>query len=96
MIWMIIWYWLLVVFSAADIVITNVALSIGTPYYESNFLIVPIVDHLVELKILVVIVVVAIAIGVEIMNEESGWVPISFASCCTFLIVMANFARILS
>lgn len=94
MIWMGIWYWLLIAFSAADIIITNTALSLGTPYYESNLLISSAVEHIVELKLLVIIVVVAISIGVEIIEEETGWVPLSFAACCSFLIVVENFTRI--
>jgi len=93
MIWSVIWYWLLLIFTAADIITTKIALSIGKPFYETNHLILPIVDHIVELKILVVVVVVSLAILYEKLYEGKGWVPLAIGSCFTFVIVLSNILK---
>jgi hypothetical protein len=90
MIWAVIWYWIFLVFTAADIITTKIALSIGKPYYESNLLISPIIEHMVELKILVVVVVVSLAILYEKLYKGDGWVPLAMGSCFTFKIVLSN------
>jgi hypothetical protein len=88
MIWAAIWYWLLVIFTAADVVTTKVWLASGG--IEANPFLAPVIEHLIPIKILFLIVMAAIVISVERTSRGDGWIPLASASVVTLVAVLNN------
>lgn len=75
MIWAVIWYWLLAVFTAADIITTKIALSNGGR--EVNPFMVGLVDHIVEVKFVFLLLVMLMIIWMESRKENTAWIPVA-------------------
>lgn len=92
MIWSVIWYWLLAVFTAADIITTKIGLALGA--HEANPILAPVVDHLVEVKFAALIICIVLAYQVEKSHPEKSWIPIAAGACMTFTAVIWNITRL--
>lgn len=93
MIWSFIWYWLLTIFSAADIITTRVAISRGA--HEVNPIMAIFLGNIIEVKILFLLLVAGIIIWTERTNRGEGWVPVAGASCFTFIVAISNLFQII-
>jgi hypothetical protein len=58
MIWSFIWYWLLTIFSAADVITTHIGISHGA--HEINPIMSLVLNNIIEVKILFLLVVAAV------------------------------------
>jgi hypothetical protein len=92
MIWAVIWYYLLAVFTAADIITTKIALSVGM--HEVNPFMAPLVDHIIEVKILFMLGMIVAVIIVEKTEKGSGWLPVAGSACVTCAAVTSNIIQI--
>jgi hypothetical protein len=88
MIWAAIWYWLLAVFTAADVVTTERAIALGA--HEINPVMAPIVDNLILVKMAFLLVAAAIIIYTEGTWKGSGWKPACAGACVAFVPVVSN------
>lgn len=93
MIWSVIWYWLLGIFTAADIITTKIALSYDG-LYEGNPLMAPFTDHIIEMKIIVLIISIIAILIMERISKGDGWVPVSLGTTFTSMIVVSNIAKV--
>ena len=93
MIWSVIWYWLLGIFTAADIITTKIALSYNG-LYEGNPLMAPFTDHIIEMKILVLLFSIAAIWLMEKISKGDGWVPVSLGTTFTSVVVVSNIAKV--
>jgi hypothetical protein len=91
MIWSLIWFWLLGIFTTADVITTKVALSMG--FYEGNSVLSPSIAYLIPLKIAFLLFVIAVVVWVENRREGHGWIPVSGAACVTFAAVVWNMGQ---
>ena len=94
MIWSLIWYWLLTIFSAADVITTSMGISHGA--HEVNPIMALVLDHIIEVKIMFLLIVAATIIVTERTHKGDGWVPVAGASCMTFAAVISNILQISS
>lgn len=88
MIWAVIWFWILAVFTAADVVTTKLWLARGAT--EANPVLAPVIEYLVPIKIAFLVVVAVVIITVERESRGDGWVPPAAASAITFVAVLNN------
>ena len=82
------WYWILTIFTAADVVTTEMWLSRG--YSEANPILAPVIEYLIPIKIAFLAVVAVVIILVERESSGGGWVPPAAASVITFAAVLNN------
>jgi hypothetical protein len=92
MIWSVIWFWLLGIFTTADIITTKVALSLG--FREYNPFMAPVIDFIVPIKIGVLLFMIWVVWSVERTHKGHGWIPVSGAACVTFAAVVWNVGKI--
>lgn len=88
MIWAAIWYWLLVIFTAADIITTKIWLAHGA--VEANPFLAPVIDHIIPIKIGFLLIMAAVVVSVERSSKGCGWLPVASASAVTFVAVVNN------
>jgi hypothetical protein len=93
MIWAAIWYWLLVIFTAADIITTKIWLSHGA--MEANPFMAPVIDHIIPIKIGFLLIMAVVVISVERSSKGYGWLPVASASAVTFIAVLNNIILLL-
>lgn len=94
MIWSFIWYWLLTIFTVSDVITTRMGISHGA--HEVNPIMVLVLDHIIEVKILFLLIVAATILITERTHKGNGWVPVAGASCMTFAAVISNIFQISS
>ena len=92
MIWSLIWFWLLGIFTTADVITTKVALSMG--FREGNPLMAPLVEHIVLVKIAFLLATIAVIALIERTHKGQGWIAPSGAACVTFAAVVWNVGKI--
>ena len=88
MIWSVIWYYLLAVFTAADIITTKLALMLGGR--EINPFLVNSVEYITEIKLLFLFVVIGIVVVTERTHKGHGWIPVAAGTCVTCVAVLSN------
>ncbi len=88
MIWSVIWYWLLALFTISDIITTRICLALGG--HEANPFMAGFVDNIVEVKLAYLCLMALVMVGAERMKEGSGWIPVAGGSCITFTAVLSN------
>jgi len=88
MIWTVIWYWLLSAVTAADIITTRIGISRGAR--EINPFLAPVLDHLIELKIMALVACIVLAYFIEKSHPGESWVPVAAGTCLTFGAVVSN------
>lgn len=88
MIWVVIWYYLLAVFTAADIITTKIALALGGR--EVNPFLINSVEHITEIKIAFMVLVIGIVIVTERSHKGHGWIPVAAGTCVTCVAVLSN------
>ena len=88
MIWAVIWYWLLGIFTVADIITTKIALSLGGR--EVNPFMAPVVEHIVAVKFLFLLGMIVAIFLVERSSKGDGWLPAAGSACVTFAAVVSN------
>ena len=93
MIWSAIWYYLLALFSIADVITTKITLATGR-FEEVNPLMTPIVGDLLEIKITGLIVIALLVYISERSRKDSGWFALAIGSCVTFITVMSNIRQL--
>ncbi len=94
MIWSVIWYWLLAVFTLADIITTRICIALGG--HEANPFMAGYVDQIVEVKIGYLCLMAVIMAGSERMHKGSGWLPVAGGSCITFTAVLSNILQFMT
>lgn len=92
MIWSVIWYYLLAVFTAADIITTKMALMLGGR--EVNPFLINSVDHITEIKIGFMLLVIGIVVITEHSHKGHGWIPVAAGTCVTCVAVLSNIITI--
>ncbi len=92
MIWAVIWYWLLAVFTAADIITTKIALMNGGK--EVNPFMAGLTDHIVEVKFAFLILVMIMVVCMESRKENTAWVPVAGGATVTFIAVISNIIQL--
>lgn len=92
MIWSVIWYWLLGIFTAADIITTKIALSIGM--HEKSPTMSLMIDHLVELKFAFLLLTIGIIVLTERTKEGAGWTIPAAGAMVTFMAVTWNITQL--
>jgi hypothetical protein len=88
MIWAVIWYWLLAVFTGADVITTTVAISRGA--HEVNPFLAPVIEYLVPIKLAFLLGVIGLVAWIERDNPGHGWLVPAGASCVTVTAVVSN------
>lgn len=88
MIWAVIWYWLLGVFTAADIITTRIALAVG--FHEANPFMAPFVGNMVEMKLLFLLLTIGITYATERNAKGDGWMIPASGCCVTSGAVISN------
>jgi hypothetical protein len=92
MIWSVIWYYLLALFTAADVITTKIALQIGL--HEANPFMMGLTNHIVEVKFVFLILVIVMVTFMESRSEDSSWPPVAGGACVTFIAVVSNIIQI--
>ena len=92
MIWSIIWYYLFALFTAADVITTQVALSMGMR--EVNPFMAAHIDYIIPIKIAVLLLMAGFIIHIERSHNGQGWLVPSGAACVTFAAVVWNVGQI--
>ena len=92
MIWSVIWYWLLGIFTAADIITTKIALSIGM--HEKSPTMSLMIDHLVELKFAFLLLTIGMIVLTERTKEGAGWTIPAAGTMVTFTAVVWNITQL--
>ena len=93
MIWSLIWFWLLGIFTTADIVLSRILMTSG--FYEGNPLGVALITHSPELIIPIKLsVTIVMVLMVERLSKGNGWVPVSLAASESFAAVVWNVGKI--
>jgi hypothetical protein len=92
MIWAVIWYYLLAVFTAADVITTKIALANGAK--EVNPFMAGLTDHIVEVKFVFLILVIIMVAFMESRSKDSSWPPVAGGACVTFVAVVSNIIQI--
>ena len=92
MIWSLIWFWLLGIFTTADVITTKVALSLG--FHEGNPFMAPLIDHIVPVKIALLVVMIGVIVWIERTHKGQGWVAPAGCACVTFAAVVWNVGKI--
>ena len=97
MIWAVIWYYLLAVFTAADIITTKLIIILGG--HEWNPYMARVLDHFFEIKIVFLLVMIVLIVCAEIVlsklgHGDGGWAPAASAACATFGCVLSNIIQI--
>lgn len=93
MIWAAIWYWLLVAFTAADVITTRIALAMGM--HEANPFMAPVIEHMILVKAAYLIGMVAAIWWFERVSTGDGWLAPCAATCVTSVAVTSNFIQLL-
>lgn len=93
MIWSVIWFWLLGIFTAADIITTKIALAIGM--HEKSPTMSLMIDHLVELKFAFLLLTIVVIILTEKTKEGAGWVIPASGTMVTFTAVVWNITQLM-
>jgi len=88
MIWAVMWYWLLIIFTAADVITSVVCASRG--FNEANPLMSPFFDNIIEMKIIALALAALGVIVYEKMYRGNGWFPLALGTCATFTAVLNN------
>jgi hypothetical protein len=94
MIWSIIWYYLLALFTTADVITTRIAIALGA--HEANPVLNPVVDNLTVIKLSFLLVAIAIIYFTEKHSEGNGWLPAAGGTMVTFTAVVSNIVWIAS
>jgi len=93
MIWSVIWFWLLGIFTTADIITTKIALALGMQEKSPTMSL--MIDHLVELKFTFLIVTIVIIILTERTKEGAGWTIPASGAVVTFIAVVWNITQLM-
>jgi hypothetical protein len=93
MIWSAVWYYLLALFSIADVITTKIAIATGH-FEEVNPLMVPNVGNILEIKIIGLIVIALIVCISEYYRKDSGWFSLAIGSCAMFNVVLTNILKL--
>lgn len=89
MIWAFIWYYLLGLFTAADIITTKIALASGM-FHEANPMMAPVVEYIIEIKIVFLVMIMGVMLVAESKENGSGWLIPAGSACMTFIAVIWN------
>ena len=92
MIWAVIWYWLLAVFTAADVITTEYAITKGL--HEANPFMAGLIDNIFEVKMGFLLLMIIVVVYVERHKEGHGWIPLAGCACVTFIAVVSNIIQI--
>ena len=92
MIWSVIWYYLLAIFTAADIITTKIALAIGM--HEKSPTMSLMIDHLVELKFAFLLLTIGVILLTEKTKEGDGWTIPASGAMVTFAAVTWNISQL--
>lgn len=88
MIWAIIWYWILGIFTVSDIITTTTAIQAGA--HEVNPVMVALMDHLVAVKFAYLLAMIGVIVWMEKRYKGSGWTAPAGAACITSMAVISN------
>lgn len=92
MIWAVIWYWLLAVFTAADIITTKIALAVGM--HEKSPTMSLVIGNLIEIKFAFLFLAIVLIVLTERTKEGCGWLPPAAGAIVTFSAVLWNITQL--